>query len=452
MALIRSVSGVRGVVGEDLDRQQVYRHVLAFAALQPPGPILLARDSRPHGRELLSVAAQALRKARRQVMVAGLVPTPTAQFLVPRKRLAGAIVLTASHNPIEYNGLKFIGSDGCFLGSDQIAILFARADQSDAPSEIAVKAIKGRDLTDAAGRHILDVLDLGCIETEAILRHRFKVAVDTVNGAGYFALPALLEALGCEVVRLFTTPDGTFPRGPEPLPENLAKLSETVVRTGAQLGMATDPDADRLALVDEQGQPIGEELTQVLAVDGYLRRTGSKKPVTTNLSSSMALDHVADGYGVEVLRSAVGEINVVNLMRSVGGEIGGEGNGGVILAECHLGRDSLVGAALVLDRLAQGKPTLSSLKAALPPLFMVKDKVSIAGLDPDDITTRIAQRYTDAEHITTDGLKLLWPDRWVHVRKSNTEPIIRIIAEAPDERIARELIAGVRSVIGGAAG
>ena len=448
MALIRTISGVRGKVGLDLDHQVVYAHARAFAALQPPGTILLARDSRPHGVELISVAAQALRSVRRQLMFADLVPTPTAQFLVPRKRLAGAIVLTASHNPVEYNGLKFIGSDGCFLGSEQTAILFARADKVEVPEEIPVGRITGRDLPDAAGLHIIDILDLSCIDVEAILRRRFRVVVDTVNGAAFFALPAVLEALGCKVFRIHTTPDGTFPRGAEPLPENLSDLCGAVIRHGADLGMATDPDGDRLALVDEDGNPLGEEFTLALAVDGFLRRTGSRKPVTTNLSSSMLLDHVARRYGIEVQRSAVGEVNVVNMMRSAGGEIGGEGNGGVILAESHLGRDSLVGAALVLERLAQEARSLSAVKAQMPSFHIVKDKISVEGYDPQEMIEGLRQRYPDAEVNTVDGLKIQWEDRWVHVRLSNTEPIIRIIAEGPTADIARELVAGVRSTMG----
>jgi len=191
MGLIRSVSGVRGVVGQDLDARVVYRYAWAFAALQPPGPVLLARDSRPHGRDLMAAAAQAMQQARRPVIFADLVPTPTAQFIVPRKHLAGAIVLTASHNPIEYNGLKFIGGDGCFLGAEQTDVLFARADQTEAPEEMPSRRIRSRVLLDAVGLHILDTLDLGCIDTEAILRRRFKVVADTVNGAASFALPTL---------------------------------------------------------------------------------------------------------------------------------------------------------------------------------------------------------------------------------------------------------------------
>ncbi len=451
MALIRTVSGVRGVVGQELDAATVYRHVRAFALLQPPGPILVARDSRPQGLELQTVACQALKDARRQVQVAGLVPTPTAQFLVPHKSLAGGIVLTASHNPIEYNGLKFFGSDGCFLDQGRVEILFTRADQTEVPEKLTSRPGRGWDLIDAAGLHILDVLDLSCIDTEAIIRRKFRVVVDAVNGAAYFALPALLEALGCQVVRLNCTPDGTFPRGAEPLAENLVGLCTVVREQGAHIGLATDPDADRLALVDEKGVPLGEELTQVLAVDGYLRRTGGRKPVTTNLSSSMLVDHVARKYGLEVQRSAVGEINVVNMMRAVGGEIGGEGNGGVILAESHLGRDSLVGAALVLDRLAQQTLPLSAIKAGWPNMEMVKQKIPLGDEDSEAILTQLATGFTEAEHNTVDGLRLGWADRWIHVRRSNTEPVIRIIAEGPTADDARALVEQVRQALAGIA-
>lgn len=436
------------MVGSDLDALVVYRYAAAFSALLSPGPVLLARDSRPHGQELLTVAAQALQQASHPVVLADLVPTPTAQFIVPRKHLAGAIVVTASHNPIEYNGLKFIGRDGCFLGAEEINELFARADQIEPPEKIPPQRVRGQGLIDAVGLHILDTLNLSCIDPEALLRRRFKVVVDTVNGAACFALPTLLEALSCEVIRLHTTPDGTFPRGTEPLPENLADLCQAVIDNGADLGMAVDPDADRLALVDETGTPPGEELTQVLAADGFLRRSGSRKPVTTNISSSMLLDYVTGKYGVEVLRTAVGEINVVNMMQSVDGEIGGEGNGGVILTESHLGRDSLVAAALVLDRLTQENLPLSAILGQYPQSHMVKTKVDVKDSDPDEISRRIAERHPEAEHITIDGLKIQWPDRWLLVRKSNTEPIIRIHAEAPTADEAQALITDAQKAAG----
>lgn len=447
MSLIRTVSGVRGVVGEDLNVDTVYRHTAAFSDLLPPGPILLARDARPHGKELMAVAAEALRASGRRIAIADIVPTPTAQFLVPKRSLAGAIVLTASHNPVEYNGLKFIGADGCFLGLDQVNILFSRADQLEPMGDIKVGRVRGQDLVDAVGWHIRDILDLSCIDVEAILRRKFRVVVDAVNGAAYSALPTLLEALNCEVIGLHTTPDGTFPRGPEPLPKNLVDLSNAVSLANADLGMATDPDGDRLALVDETGRPIGEEWTQVIAMDAFLRRTGSKKPITTNLSSSMLVDHIARRHGVEALRSSVGEINVVNMMRSVGGEIGGEGNGGVILAESHYGRDSLVGAALILEALAYDKRSLSTLVASMPQFKIVKDSVAIEGLDPDKITKAIAGEFSGIEQDTTDGVKLIWEDKWIHIRRSNTEPIIRFYAEAGDTASAEALVNQIKDII-----
>lgn len=448
MSLIRTVSGVRGVVDTDLTEEVVYRHALAFAELLPPGTILLARDSRSHGLRFMAVAAQAMRASRRQVLVADLVPTPTAQFLVTHHRLAGALVITASHNPTEYNGLKFMGSDGVFLGSEHCDVLFGRADQAEAPAAFKTGKVLGHGLPDAAGPHILNVLDLSCIDVEAILRHHCRVVVDTVNGAASFALPALLESLGCEVVRIHTTPDGTFPRGSEPVPANLADLGNAVRDHGADLGLATDPDADRLALVDETGTPIGEEYTQVIAMDGYFRRTGSGKPVVTNLSSSRLVDIMAESHGAEVLRAAVGEVNVVNKMRSVGAEIGGEGNGGVILAECHLGRDSLVGSALVLDRLAQEREPLSAVVAQWPRLTMIKEKVSIKGSRTTDMVAQLTATFKGADRVdTTDGIKINQGAGWVHVRQSNTEPVVRIIAEAPTEAEVRKLIDSARTAI-----
>ncbi|UCH09544.1 MAG: phosphoglucosamine mutase [Fidelibacterota bacterium] len=446
--MIRSISGVRGVVGQDVDAATVFRYTQAFAELQTPGPVLLARDSRPHGERLMNAAAQALRQVGRKVILADLAPTPTAQFITPRKHLAGAIVLTASHNPVDYNGLKFIGHDGCFLNEQQVTELFSRADGIEAPSEMPIRRVRSRLSLDAVGLHLLDTLNLSCISVDAILRKRFKVVVDAVNGAASHALPTLLEALGCEVVTLHTTPDGTFPRGPEPLAEHLSDLRQAVVDQGADLGLATDPDADRLALVDETGMAPGEELTQVLAVDGFLRRTSSRSPVVTNLSSSLLLEHVAQRYGVEVQRSPVGEVHVVDLMRTLGSEIGGEGNGGVILAESHLGRDSLVAAALILDRLAQEEASLSTILSQLPEYYLIKDKIAVDGYDSEEVSRRMTERFPDAEPITLDGLKLLWSDRWVLIRKSNTEPIIRLFAEAASEAGALELIRNVREIIG----
>ena len=444
MALIRTVSGVRGIVDDDLTDGALYRHVSALAELLPPGAVLLARDSRPHGRRFMAVAAQALTDGNRQICLAGMVPTPTAQFLVTHLRLAGAVVITASHNPVEYNGMKFMGSDGVYLGADQCDILYGRADRIEPPAQIETQKMRGQDFPDGAGEHILNILDLGCIDVEAILRMRCVVVVDAVNGAASVALPTLLEALGCEVVRLNTTPDGTFPRGAEPVAEHLSGLSEAVIASGADLGLATDPDADRLALVDENGAPLGEEYTQAIAVEGFLRRTASKNPVVTNLSSSLLIDKIVQPFGVEVHRSAVGEINVVNLMRSLGADIGGEGNGGVILGESHLGRDALVAAALVLDRLAQDRNPLSALVSSWPKFVMIKEKLAIDAGETEAVLDRLKHKFADVEPDVTDGLKWTWDDRWLHVRRSNTEPVMRLIAEGPDERATRQLIDSAR--------
>lgn len=450
MGIIRSVAGVRGIVDQDLSEGAVCRYVDAFAEQLEPGTVLVAFDGRPHGERLMMVAARTLNRAGLQVVLADLAPTPTAQYVVPQKNLAGALVLTASHNPIEYNGLKFIGPDGCFLDHESMERLFNRADQLEDSVEIPPGKVRSRLLLDAPGLHILGVLDLSCIDVGPILRKRFKVVVDTVNAAASYALPALLEALSCQVIRLHATPDGTFPRGPEPLPGNLGTLGDAVREHQACLGMATDPDGDRLALVDETGMPIGEEYTQVLAIDGFLRRTASRKPVTTNLSSSMLLDHVAGKYSLEVQRTAVGEVNVVQGMRAVNGDIGGEGNGGVILAEAHLGRDSLVGAALVLDRLTQGDESLSEIVDQLPRYHIVKDRIVIDDHDPAELARQVAGNFPDAEHITLDGLKLRWEDRWIHLRQSGTEPIIRLFAEAATEAAANQMVQKVRDIIGSA--
>ena len=448
MGIIRSVAGVRGIVDQDLNEGEVCRYTRAFAEQLDPGTVLLAFDGRPHGERLMLAASRTLSEAGHQIAWADLATTPTVQYVVQQKNLAGGLIMTASHNPIEYNGLKFIGPDGCFLDHASMDRLFNRVDQLPVPAEVPPRKVKSRLLLDAPGLHILGVLDLSCLEVAPILRKQFKVVVDTVNASASFALPALLEALGCRVIRLHTTPDGTFPRNAEPLPGNLSALGAAVREHHACLGMATDPDGDRLALVDETGTPIGEEYTQVLAMDGFLRRTASRKPVTTNLSSSMLVDHIAGQYGIEVQRTAVGEVNVVQGMRAVDGDIGGEGNGGVILTEAHLGRDSLVGAALVLDRLTQSNEFLSEIVGRMPRFHIVKDRITVDNRDPDELARRIAGNFPDAEHITLDGLKLRWDDRWIHVRQSGTEPIIRLFAEAATETAAFEMVQKVRNIIG----
>ena len=444
MDLIRGISGIRGIVNETLTDSVITRHVQAFANLQGGGVILLARDSRSHGESFIHSAAATLSQCGREVINYGILPTPTAQFLVEQNKLAGGIVITASHNPTEWNGLKFIDSNGCFLDGDKNIKLFDIADSelTENHNTTSVQSIENGYLP-----HITHTRSLSVIDTEAIEERNFSIVVDAVNGAASRALPTMVEALGCTVHRLYCESDGEFPRGAEPLPHNLADLGEAVRSHKADAGFATDPDGDRLAIVDEKGNPLGEEYTLTICADGFYHSTATASPIVTNLSTTMALDKVAELYGSRVIRSAVGEINVVNKMKEVGAELGGEGNGGVILPESHYGRDSLVGAALFLNRMAQDNLKVSEIFQSMPQYIMVKDKIELGSVDPQIAIDKIEAAFSDADPDTTDGLKLSWENSWVHIRKSNTEPIIRIYAEGETREIATKLVEGVKQIV-----
>lgn len=445
MKLIRGISGIRGVVGTTLDGEQVKQYARAFSGIQGDGPILIARDNRHHGRRLMDAAIVGLVDCGRQVDDCDMIPTPTAQFLVERNEYCGGIVITASHNPIEWNGLKFIDADGCFLNAEKNQRIFDSVDENNLPEPQSGGEI--RVLPNSQGDHIKHTCSLTWLNAERIRKRKFKIVVDAVNGAGSFAVPDLLKALDCEVIPINCSPDGYFPRKPEPLPENLSILCTAVKEYGAQVGFALDPDGDRLALVDENGKPLGEESTLVLCLEGFLMENATSKPVVTNLSTTQVLDKIAQRYGVDVVRSAVGEINVVNLMKELGSILGGEGNGGVILPESHYGRDALVGSALVLNRMALTEKSLSRIHADLPQYVMVKDKIALRNLNPESVLQRISEHFSTVDQNRVDGLKLIWPDQWVHIRKSNTEPIIRIYAEAPKHEDIDSILTTIKQLI-----
>ncbi len=444
MELIRGISGIRGIVGDTLTESTVTRHIQAFSELQGVGDILLARDSRTHGDLLINSGCIALSQCGRNAVHHGIIPTPTAQFLVEKNGMAGGVVITASHNPTEWNGLKFIDANGCFLNDEKNAQLFNLADTLTPPLKKLGTITK---IENGYQPHIEHTLNLSIIDVVAIKSRSFSVVVDAVNGAGSLALPAMVEALGCKVHRLYCEPNGEFPRGPEPLSHNLKRLGEAVVSHKADAGFATDPDGDRLAVIDENGLPLGEEYTLAICADGFFNTTNSCKPLVTNLSSTLALDRIAEKYGCSVIRSAVGEINVVNKMKEVNAELGGEGNGGVILSESHYGRDSLVAAAMFLNRMAQDTRKVNEIFKSMPQFVMVKDKIRLGSVDSQSILDKMEQNFPDAKSDKTDGLKLSWENSWVHIRKSNTEPIIRIYAEAPTQSEVIELVAKVKSIL-----
>ena len=445
--LIRSISGIRGLVKEDLNKDAIIQYANALHTTLKPGVVYAGRDSRPSGETIIEIMIEELLKRGRTVIYCGIVPTPTIQFMVHTTEAVGGFIITASHNPIEWNGIKFVREDSTFFHLKDCEKLFEAADNFTPDSLHEQEKGMLWEEKNAIHKHTVKCTSLECINLDNIRQKKFKVVIDAVNGAGSHALPAMLELLGCEVIILNCEPNGEFTRGTEPLPEQLLGLSEKVINHQADVGFAVDPDADRLAVVDENGQPLGEEYTLVLAADGYLNTMQTKEKFVTNLSTSLALDKLATSRKCSVERAEVGEINVVNKMNDIGANLGGEGNGGVILRECHLGRDSLVAATMVLNRMSQSEDSLSAIYHTLPQYKIVKDKISIKGLDKELLLSKVNDLFPEAEKNTSDGLKFIWEGKWIHLRSSNTEPIMRIYAEASSEQEAQELILKIKRIV-----
>ena len=444
--LIRSISGVRGLVASHLKPEQSLVYARALHKYLPEGVIIVGRDSRPSGDLILESMCEELVLLGRTVIHCGIVPTPTVQFMVHSTEAVGGLVVTASHNPIEWNGFKFIREDSTFFHPEDCSKLFDIVDKDPIinPSQDPGMVWQEKN---AIQKHLISCASLKCISLNRIQRRKFKVVIDAINGAGADALPSMLQALGCDVIELNCEPNGDFTRGTEPLPENLEDLKKMVKTHKADVGFAVDPDADRLAIINEKGEPLGEEYTIVLAADGYLKEINQTETFVLNLSSSLVLEKLAESKGSSVVRSAVGEINVVNKMNEVNSNLGGEGNGGVILRESHLGRDSLVGVTMVLNRMSQSDEPLSEIYQSLPQFTILKDKINIDGIDPEDIVEKATSLFENIEKNTLDGVKFIWENKWVHLRKSNTEPIIRIYSEAPEKEQAKDLIDKIKSLI-----
>jgi len=436
-----SVSGIRGRVGEALTPEVVARYAAGFGAWASSKgeshKIVVGRDSRVSGPMFHRAVLSALQSVGCDVIDVGLTTTPTCQLAVEHHHAAGGLMISASHNPIEWNALKFIGPTGLFLenaeGVEMRALVEsgiprARWDQLGQidPDDGAIQ------------RHIDRVLSIPYLDVEGIRQRRFSVALDCVRGAGAIIMPQLLDRLGCRVIAINLETDGLFPRPPEPVAENLGELERLVLRAGATIGFAVDPDVDRLALVSDAGKAIGEDFTLALAARVVLRHRPG--PVVTNLSTSRIVEDVASAAGVPVIRAPVGEVNVAVRMRDEHAPVGGEGNGGVILSEVHLGRDAPVGAALLLQLLHEDNTTLSQIVSSLPRYAIVKDKLDRPNASLDTVYDALRSAFPGATADTQDGLRLSWPDRWVHVRPSGTEPIVRVIAEAPTNREALELV------------
>jgi phosphomannomutase len=378
----------------------------------------------------------------------GIVPTPTVQLAVEHHQAAAGLILTASHNPIEWNALKFVGPDGIFLDADAGKALRTLAERG--PPRMGWADLGWvREDAHAIERHLDAILALPLLDVAAVRARRFTVALDCVRGAGAGAILPLLERLSCRVHGINLEMDGRFPRPPEPVPENLGDLAALVRKTRADIGLAVDPDVDRLALVDETGTPIGEDYTLAFAVRAVLdgrRSDGTAPTVVVNLSTSLVVEDAARSGGARFVRAPVGEANVARTIRDERALIGGEGNGGVMLPELHIGRDAPLGVALILHLLAQTGVTLSRLVAESPKYTIVKAKAP-RGSDLPLLYQRLRQRFSDAAADERDGLRLAWPDRWLHVRPSGTEPIVRLIAEAPTHADAVALVAASRELL-----
>jgi len=438
--LVRSVSGVRGIVGDGLSPETARAYARAFGTRG--GGIVVGQDARSNGLWLAQAVLAGLAEAGARPAYLGLVATPAVQVAVEEMGAAGGFIVTASHNPDGWNGFKFVGADGTFLAPEEMEALFAAVDAA-APPAAAADAPSCAFEPGAVGLHVRRCLAGTGLAGGALAAARLRVVVDGCRSVGGLSTVRALREAGCEAVELDCEPDGRFTRGLEPLPENLGALGARVRETRAHFGVAHDPDGDRAALVDEKGEPLGEERTLALAVREELaRRPG---PVVVNLSTSAASEDLARAAGVPFHRSRVGERHVVGRMREVGAGIGGEGNGGVILPAAHWGRDGTVAALITARAVAQAREPLSGLAATLPAYEMRKEKIE--GVRWPEARERVRAAFPDAAADDTDGWRFAWSGEWIHVRPSGTEPVVRVIAEAPTAERARELCARAREAL-----
>lgn len=443
MPLIASVSGIRGTVPDSLNFDTIRRFLAAFAKISGSGPIVVGRDGRPSGVGISQEVSRFLSSSGRQVFDIGIVPTPTVQMEILRRKAAGGVSISASHNPADWNGLKFLGASSMFLSAEMAELLIKLANDASLLGTPLTNATEPITIVnDAITDHIAKILSSRFIDADRIRTRHFRIVVDAVNAGGSVAIPQMLEALGCDVIRLYCDSSGIFPHTPEPLPQNLGDLCAAVVEHQADLGVAVDPDSDRLVLITEKGIPFGEEYTIVECVQPVLRKQPGT-PVVINLSTTRAVADVAAQFGSQTVRTPVGEINVATAMQRNGSRIGGEGSGGIILAPLHLGRDALVGCALTLQNLVESEGTSTALRASLPSYAMIKQKYECASReDAEARLAAIADQFSAESIRRDDGIHITFSNNdWLHARSSNTEPIIRIIAEARTSTEAEALIA-----------
>jgi phosphomannomutase len=434
--LMVSISGIRGIVGNGLDPEVIVKYTNAYADFIGSGKVVVGRDARVTGEMVNEIITGTLLAKGLDVVDLGIVPTPTVLFNVKELNANGGIAITASHNPNEWNALKLLNSSGQFMSPDEHEIM--KKYLSDKSAYKSWDKIGKRTVfSDGLKNHIDSILKLPVIELNKIKSKKFKIVADCVNGAGSYCIPDLLKIFGCEVVELNCEKTGIFPRLPEPLPENLIETMKAVKVHNADFAVVVDPDVDRLVLITDKGEPFSEENTITQVVKFILSKTPGNAAV--NLSTTRAVEDVAAEFNCRVYRAPVGEANVVQKMKEVNAVIGGEGSGGVIYPELVYGRDALVGIALTLQHLAEENCSLSELKEKLPQYFIAKKKIDLLNISPDNIIQQLINKYSSEKINTEDGVRIDFSDHWVHFRKSNTEPIIRIITEAKDKAKAEEL-------------
>lgn len=452
MALIKSISGIRGTIGgaagDNLTPEDIVSCTAAFGAwlLQNGNTpkIVIGRDGRISGQMVSSLVSNTLIGLGIDVVDLGLSTTPTVEMAVVWEKAGGGIILTASHNPMQWNALKLLNSTGEFISAEDGKAFLSLLNGGQIQYAEVEKLGNYSTTPDYLDKHAEAILQMDLVDVNTIRNKRYKIVVDAVNSTGALAVPHLLSKLGCEVVVLNGEINGRFAHNPEPLPENLRDLSEAVVKEKADLGIAVDPDVDRLALVCENGEMFGEEYTLVAVADYILQH--KKGDTVSNLSSSRALRDVTRQHGGNYHAAAVGEVNVVEKMKAVNAVIGGEGNGGVIVPELHYGRDALAGIALFLSHLAKSGQSASELRKRYPNYAMIKDKIALTpDIDMEGLLKSLEGKYQNEDYNTIDGLKIDFPDGWVHLRKSNTEPIIRVYAEGPTEQAAQALAERLKS-------
>jgi phosphomannomutase len=443
--LLFSVAGARGIVGETIDVDVVTRLTLAFCSILPEGEIVVGRDTRPSGESFSHSVIGAVTASGRDCVDLGVATTPTVEMATEKLGAAAAVIITASHNPVEWNALKFLDHRGIFIPEELGQKLY----EAYRSGTFALADGRGcgsvKEYAPASDDHIRAILDLEAVDASAIASRQFKVVLDCINGAGSVIAPRLLSELGVAVVEINCEPNGDFFRDPEPRPENLRELAQRVREEGADLGLACDPDADRLALVDGEGTAVSEECTLALAVDGVL--PSAPGPIVVNMSTSSLVDHIAQKYAVDVYRTPVGEAHVVDKMLQIGATIGGEGNGGVIYPTLHPGRDAPLGMALILQLLADRGVSLREQLEQYPPFVIHKDKVALEGRFSTEAISKLAEDLGPASIDTQDGVKACFDDGWFHLRVSNTEGIVRVITEASTEDKSLQFQSRARDVL-----